>query len=239
MKRTRLGVKIGLSYDQGAPEYRLYLGALLASADQMGLVDVIEPIWLAGAAQPLDREALGEIDGLLLSGGADVEPHRYGARDHDQVCETFPGRDEAELKMLDGAFRRRLPILAICRGMQLLNVYLGGTLIQDLHEDGHHLQNDQRHDVHLESGSALHRLVHTRNATATSSHHQAVDELGEGLQVAARHEDGIIEAIEWTTPMRKPWLVAVQWHPEWMGLDEPLAGPILGGFLEAVRARSG
>jgi putative glutamine amidotransferase len=232
-------VKIGLSYDQGTPKYRLYLGALLASAEQNGFRDCVEPVWLAGAAQPLDRESLEEIDGLMLVGGADVEPNRYGARDQEQVCKTFPGRDEAEWKMIDAAFRRRLPILAICRGMQLLNVYLGGTLVRDLSEDGHQLEDTERHAVHIERGSALHRLVRTNAGDATSSHHQAVDEVGEGLRVAARHEDGVVEAIEWTTPMRKPWLAAVQWHPERMGLDEPLAGTLLGGFLAAVRARSG
>jgi putative glutamine amidotransferase len=237
-KRIPGAVKIGLSYDQGTPKYRLYLGAVLASAAQLGYADVVEPVWLAGAAQPLDREALDEIDGLLLVGGADVEPHRYGERDPEQLCSTFPGRDDAELKMLDVAFERRLPILAICRGMQLLNVYQGGTLIPHLAEDGHLLPDTERHHVHLEHGTALHRLVHAQSGGATSSHHQAVGELGAGLRVAARHEDGIIEAIEWMTPMRKPWLVAIQWHPERMGLDEQLAGPILGGFLEAVRARS-
>lgn len=232
-------MKIGLSYDQGTPKYRLYLGALLACAERTGCCEAVEPVWLAGAAQPLDREALEEIDGLMLVGGADVEPHRYGARDAEQVCETFPGRDEAEWTMLDAAFRRRLPILAICRGLQLLNVYQGGTLIQDLSEDGHRLQDSERHPVFLESGSALHRLVRTESASVTSSHHQAIDEVGEGLRVVARHEDGVVEALEWMTPMRKPWLAAIQWHPERMSLDEPLAGPILGGFLEAVRARSG
>jgi len=232
-------VKIGLSYDQGTPKYRLYLGALLACAEQTGHRDGLDPVWLAGAAQPLDREALEDIDGLMLVGGSDVEPHRYGARDPEQVCETFPGRDEAELKMLDAAFRRRLPILAICRGMQLLNVYQGGTLIPDLPDNEHRLPDTSRHAVHLESGSALHRLVRTHRGDATSSHHQAIDEVGEGLRVVARHEDGVIEAVEWTTPMRKPWLVAIQWHPERMGLDERLGGPVLGGFLDAVRARTG
>jgi len=196
-------------------------------------------MWLAGAAQPLDREALEEADGLMLVGGSDVEPHRYGARDPEQVCETFPGRDEAELKMLEIAFTRRLPILAICRGMQLLNVYQGGTLITHLAEDGHQLEDTERHAVHVETGSALHRLVRTHRSDATSSHHQAIDEVGEGLRVVARHEDGVVEAIEWITPMRKPWLAAIQWHPERMGLDEPLAGPVFSGFLEAVRARTG
>ena len=232
-------MKIGLSYDQGTPKYRLYLGAILASAEQAGLADELEPIWLASATQPLDREALEEIDGVLLTGGADVEPQRYGDADEGNVCETFPGRDDAELAIIEAALRRRLPILAICRGMQLLNVYHGGTLVKDLPYPGHSLADRERHPVMIESGSALHRLVGTHSGAVTSSHHQAVDKLGDGLTIVSRHEDGTVEAIEWTTPMRKPWLVAVQWHPERMGLDEPLAGPLLGGFLAAVRACSG
>jgi putative glutamine amidotransferase len=231
-------VRIGLSYDQGTPKYRLYLGAILASAAQAGYADDLEVVWLAGAALPLDREALEEIDGVVLTGGSDVEPHRYGSRDTDDACQTFPGRDDAETTILEAAFRRRLPMLAICRGMQLLNVHQGGTLIRDLPHDGHRLPDTDRHHVHLESGSGLARLIGVAEGTVTSSHHQAIDEIGEGLQVVSRHEDGTIEAIEWTTPMRKPWLVAVQWHPERMGLDEPLAGSILRGFLEAVKARS-
>ncbi len=231
-------MKIGLSYDQGKAEYRLYVGALLAAADAAGFEDV-EPVWLAGAAQPLDRDALDTIDGLVLTGGADVDPERYGAVDPKGLAEPFPGRDEAEWKILDAAMSRRLPILAICRGMQLLNVYHGGSLVLDLAAPEHALANSERHSVTVESGSALHRLAGIHAGDTSSSHHQAIAELGHGLIAVAHHDDGTIEAIEWTAPMRKPWLVAVQWHPELMALDEPLSGPILRGFLEAVRARSG
>lgn len=228
-------MKIGLSYDQGTPKYRLYLGALLAAAEH-ALYEV-EPIWLAGAEKPLDRAALEQIDGLILTGGADVEPQRYGFRDVQGVCETFPGRDEAEIAALDAAIERRLPVLAICRGMQLLNVHQGGTLVPDLGA-AHNRPDEERHPVQLESGSTLHRLLGTDSGSVTTSHHQAVGELGDGLVAVAKHADGTIEAIEWSQPMRKSWLAAVQWHPERMGLDEPLAGPIFKTFLDAVRART-
>lgn len=231
-------MKIGLSYDQGKPAYRLYVGALLAAAAEAGIED-LEIAWLAGAAQPLDREALDEIDGVVLTGGADVEPHRYGASDPQALCSTFPGRDDADFKILESALERRLPILAICRGMQLLNVHLGGTLVLDLDDPAHDLDDTERHSVHLEAGSALHRLAGERTGEVSSSHHQAVAELGRGLKAVAHHADGTIEAIEWTVPMRKSWLVAVQWHPEHMSLEEPLGGAVLRGFLEAVQARSG
>lgn len=120
-------MRIGLSYSQGTPEYRLYVGALLAAAERADLS--IEPVWLASNERPLDREAARTIDGLLLTGGPDVEPQRYGWRDREGVCVTDPARDEAELATVDTAYARRIPILAICRGMQLFNVYRGGPCI--------------------------------------------------------------------------------------------------------------
>lgn len=227
-------MKIGLSYDQGTPKYRLYLGALLAAAEQA--LFHVDFVWLAGPDKPLDREALNEIDGLVLTGGADVEPQRYGFRDPKGLCHTFPGRDEAEIGAITAAFERRLPILAICRGMQLLNVYQGGTLVPDI--PGHVLDDEARHSIQLESGSTLHRLLGSDHGEVTSSHHQAIGELGDGLVAVARHADGTIEAIEWSQPMRKGWMAGVQWHPERMGLDEPFAGPIFKAFLDTIRART-
>jgi putative glutamine amidotransferase len=226
-------MKIGLSYDHGSPKYRLYVGALMAAAEQTG-IDV-QPFWLGGADRDPDRTAMRTMDGLVITGGGDVEPHRYGFKDGAGVCSTQPGRDELEWEVLDAAFARRVPMLAICRGMQLLNVYQGGTLIPDLAEASTHcLEDDQRHNVTLEPGSALEILTGQREGDVTSSHHQAVDVLGNGLQIAALHADGTIEAIEWVRPMRRPWLAAVQWHPERMGLDEPLSGALFRGFLQAV-----
>ena len=225
-------MKIGLSYDQGTPKYRLYAGALLAAAEAANIE--VQPIWLAGTQAPLDRAALESIDGLILTGGADVEPGRYGFEDADGVCQISAGRDDVEWEILRAALRRRIPILAICRGMQLLNVFQGGSLVADLSREGHRLEEDARHPVALEAGSGLAMLVGRRDGEVSSSHHQAVNRLGNGLRVAARHPDSTIEAIEWNSPMRKPWLAAVQWHPERMGPDEPFAGALYRGFLQAV-----
>ena len=225
-------MKIGLSYDQGTSKYPLYVGALLAAAE-LALIDV-QPVWLAGAEKPLDRSALETIDGLILTGGADIEPQRYNFADPDGLCKVSEGRDEVEWEILRAAMNRRRPIFAICRGMQLLNVFRGGTLVPHLYGDYHRLDDDARHAVAVEPGSGLAVLVGEIKGDVTSSHHQAVERLGNGLQVAARHADGTIEAIEWTTPWRKPWLAAVQWHPERMGLDEPFSGALYRGFLQAV-----
>lgn len=234
IRREKL--RIGLSYDQGTPKYRLYLGAMLAAADW--LQHPVDVVWLAGATQLLDRETTRSIDGLVLTGGADVEPGRYGSTDAGGDCKIWPGRDETELAILDSALARRIPILAICRGMQLLNVARGGTLFPEINRAAtHQLDDSRRHDVQLEGGTMLRKLLKAEYGDATSSHHQAIAHLGKGLRSCATHEDGTVEAIEWSDPMRKAWMLGVQWHPERMALDEPLAGPLYRGFLEAVSAR--
>jgi putative glutamine amidotransferase len=231
-------VNIGLSYDAGSPKYRLYAGALLAAAAEAHLD--IQPVWLAGNDRPLNERALGEIDGLILTGGPDVAPSRYGYKDVDDLCEIAPARDDAEWEILRVTVSRRRPILAICRGMQLFNVFRGGSLVPDIRtREAHRLQDHERHAVATEDGSALGALVGQREGEVTSTHHQAIDRLGNGLRVAARHPDGTIEAIEWSHPMRKAWLAAVQWHPERMGLDEPFAGALYRGFLQAVALSRG
>jgi putative glutamine amidotransferase len=226
-------MKVGLSFDQGGPEYRLYVGALLVAAERAGVE--LETFWLAGKDRPLDRSLLETLDGFVLTGGADIEPRRYGSRDAQSLCRTFDGRDAAEFAILKYAFSRRAPMLAICRGLELVNVFQGGTLLPDIR--GHDLADHERHPVMLEAGSALALLLGAREGSVSSCHHQAVGDLGEGLQVAARHADGTIEAIEWIQPTRRPWMAAVQWHPELMGPDEPFAAPLWRGFLQAVATR--
>ncbi len=230
-------MRIGLSFDQGTPKYRLYLGALLAAAEQAELEVV--PLWMASAQKPLEPYFLETLDGIVFTGGADIEPRRYGFDDPQSLCKTLPGRDEQELAMLESAFQRRLPILAICRGMQLLNVYRGGTLTPHLKAAADHLlRDDERHMIQVEAASALGRLARTSEAAVTSSHHQAVNKVGSGLKAIAWHQDRTIEALTWSAPLRKPWMMAVQWHPERMSLSEPLAGSLYEGFLQAIKART-
>ena len=225
-------MKIGLSYDGGTPEYRQYVGALMAAADQTG-IDV-QPTWLAGTHRELDEAVARTMDGLMLTGGADVDGRRYGIE--SALIQADPARDAIEWTILDAAFARRVPILALCRGMQLLNVYRGGTLFPDLGEGNarHKLDEHGRHEITAEPGSALIVLAGTTTGNVPSTHHQAVDALGRGLTISARAADGTIEGLEWAYPMRKPWLAAVQWHPEQMNLDEPFSGALFRGFLQAV-----
>jgi putative glutamine amidotransferase len=226
-------MRIGLSYFQERPKDRLYESVLLEAGRRAGLP--IEAVWLAGIDQPVDRAALESLDGIVLTGGADVDPKRYGFADPDGVCRfALPERDVVEVPIVESALERRLPILAICRGMQLLNVVCGGTLVPDF--PGHDWEDDdRRHAVKFEPDSMLAREILGKTAgDVSSSHHQAVDRPGAGLRVVAWSPDGIAEAIEWAEPSETPWLAAVQWHPERMPLDEPTSGPIYRAFLRQV-----
>lgn len=226
---------IGLSYDQGTAKYPWYADALRRAGERFGIP--VEPVWLAGLGRDLDRELLDRIDGLVLTGGADVEPRRYGFDDPEGLCvHVLPARDEAELPIVDAMLERSLPTLAICRGMQFLNVVRGGTLIPDL--PGHEIDDRLRHPVAIDPGSSLASIAGVTSGEASTSHHQAVDRLGEGLKVVARAPDGIVEAIEWIEPAGKPWLVAVQWHPERMDLAEPLSGSLYQALFTAVQTQA-
>lgn len=184
-------------------------------------------------------QVLDVVDGLMLAGGSDIDPSAYGQEPHPETKLTVPERDRAELALARAAAARDMPVLGICRGMQLINVYQGGTLVPHLEDGVHQLEDGQRHDVRIDGTSALSRLLDATRGEVTSSHHQAVDSVGKDLRAVSHHADGTIEAIEWIQPLRKPWLAAVQWHPERMALHEPLAGALFCGFLEAVAAAHG
>ena len=199
--------------------------------DSVGLAPLALPTMLAPerAVGALHGSA---VRGLVLTGGEDVEPARYGATPHPKLEEPDPGRDAAELALIAAARERRLPILAICRGIQILNVALGGTLYQDLASERPgpvaHTGDDVRHTVRIEPGSLLEHTLGTRTATVNSRHHQAICDLAPGLRAVSWAEDGVIEAVEPADP-GAPWMLAVQWHPE--DLNERA---LFDGFARAV-----
>ncbi|HZE93714.1 MAG TPA: gamma-glutamyl-gamma-aminobutyrate hydrolase family protein [Gemmatimonadales bacterium] len=187
--------------------------AYVRALEGAGLVPLAIPTILAP-----DRAAaaLDGVRGLVLTGGEDVAPARYGAVPHPRLGDVDPVRDAAELALIDAARRRRLPILAICRGIQILNVALGGTLYQDLNSErpGSVPHNESsNHDVRVEPGSLLERTLGARSASVNSRHHQAIRDLAPGLKAVAWADDGVIEAAE-PADASAPWIVAVQWHPE-------------------------
>jgi putative glutamine amidotransferase len=188
--------------------------AYVRALESAGLVPLAVPTMLAA-----DRAAaaLAAVRGLVLTGGEDVAPDRYGATPHPRLGDVDPIRDAAELALIAAARTRRLPVLAICRGIQILNVALGGTLYQDLDSERPgpvaHSDETSRHAVRVEPGSLLERTLRTRSASVNSRHHQAIRDLAPGLKAVAWAEDGVIEAAE-PADAAAPWIVAVQWHPE-------------------------
>ena len=160
---------------------------------------------------------LDRVDALVLTGGADLDPASYGAKPHPETSGTWPERDRFELALAHRALERDMPVLGICRGMQLLNVACGGTLEQHLpdvlgHGDHHHTPGAfGDHDVRLEPGSLAHRAAGADVVPVKSHHHQGIAELGEGLVVTGWADEDTVEAIE--LPDRR-FALGVLWHPE-------------------------
>jgi putative glutamine amidotransferase len=180
-------------------------------------------------------EALALIDGLLLAGGADIDPLAYGQQAHAETAGSVPERDVFEIALVHAAIERDLPVLGICRGMQLINVARGGTLLQHLPERfGHHEHRrvvgsfeGADHGVELAEGTLAIRVVGESHHPTKSHHHQGVDRLGEGLRVSGTSVmDGLPEAIE--LPGRR-FVLGVQWHPE-----ADATSPVLGALVQAA-----
>ncbi|MCF1511761.1 gamma-glutamyl-gamma-aminobutyrate hydrolase family protein [Streptomyces glomeratus] len=182
-----------------------------------GLAAMLPPDDPAHAAATVAR-----LDGVVISGGPDVDPSRYGAERHPRTGSPRPERDAWELALIGAALASGTPLLGICRGMQLLNVALGGTLVQ--HIEGHveRVGVFGRHTVKPVPGTRYAEVA-PESASVPTHHHQAVDRLGDGLVVSAYAEDGTIEAVE--RPGAE-WVLGVQWHPE-MGEDLRVMGALV------------
>jgi putative glutamine amidotransferase len=187
---------------------------------------------------------LDVVAGLVLTGGEDVDPSLYGEAAHPELGPVNCSRDETEIALLGRARELGLPTLAICRGIQVVNVGLGGTLVQDLpsqREDvnAHELDDERRarvHSVSVDPASRLASIVGAQSLGVNSIHHQAVDRLGRAMRVNARADDGVIEGVESDDPSW--WMVGVQWHPEELtGTAEPWDRRLFAAFADACRAR--
>ena len=181
-------------------------------------------------------ELLDRLDALVLAGGTDIDPASYGARPHPEVTNTVPERDRFELALAHRALERDLPLLAICRGMQMLNVACGGTLVQHVpdvvgHEEHRHTPGQfADHDVQLESGSLAARAAGAERLAVKSHHHQGIDELGEGLEVTGWSvTDRLAEAVE---DRGRRFVLGVLWHPE-----EDESSRLIGALVAEARAR--
>ena len=188
----------------------------------------------ADDAQPLVRR----FDGLMLLGGDDLDPGMYGAEATEHVYGADADRDRFEVSILRAAIARGLPVLAICRGHQVLNVAYGGTLHQhitdrdDLIGHGIPAQDDgaEIHEVFVEEGTRLSDALGGAHAMCSSHHHQAVDQVGDGLTVVARAGDGIVEGLELADD-GAPWVVGVQWHPEETAPRDPMQQGLFDRFV--------
>lgn len=229
--------------------YRRPLVGIYANYLQILTRTGLTPVLITPAHEP-DQivDLIGASAGLLLSGGEDIAPSRYGEDPIPQLEEVSPARDAMEYRALDAALERELPVLGICRGMQLLNVYFGGTLYQDLETQREevldHTQEgpweQHQHTVTCSVGTRLHDILGDCVPLEINSfHHQAVKDLAPGVRCTAEAEDGLIEGIE---AEDHNWVVGVQWHPERNEAGAPNTDPnirIMEAFAAQVREFAG
>jgi gamma-glutamyl-gamma-aminobutyrate hydrolase PuuD len=187
--------------------------------------------------EPTDISGLEGVSGLLLPGGGDIDPEWYGVERHPRTHNVSHRRDRFELSLLSAALERDMPVLAICHGMQLLNVHFGGTLEQHLADDERRLEHDRDrpraepvHEITVEPGTVLARAVGT-SAPVNSHHHQGLGIVPDELRKIAWAEDGVLEAVE--VPDHT-WVLGVQWHPEAMADTDRGQRAIFDAFIEAA-----
>jgi putative glutamine amidotransferase len=205
----------------------------VAGVAEAGGVPVILPPILEAA-----EEMARGIDGLLLTGGPDLDPSYYGEEPLPELDVTLPARDAFEVEILGHALQRGVPVFGICRGMQVLNVALGGTLYQDLPSQLHpdliaHRQQMAKwqwtHEVEVDAASKVAKIVQVTDLRVNSYHHQAIKGLADGLVAVASASDGVIEAVE-SRDLSERWLIGVQWHAEAM---REMEGPEHRNLFEA------
>lgn len=237
---------IGITMRLELPTRRFYLGRDYCEAVEAG-GGIPMHIGLIPKAEYISQ-AVAVLDGILLPGSnTDVDPQFYGEEPHHRLGTVIPEKDETDRLVLKAAEEYGLPVLGICYGMQALNVYRGGSLIQDIesqspgsikHEQGSP-QDRSSHSIKVDPESRLAKLPTIRGAQGrvrvNSSHHQALNELGSGLKATAWSPDGIIEAVEDRDPER--FVLGVQWHPELTAVKDPFSGEIFEMFIRECRKR--
>jgi putative glutamine amidotransferase len=227
-------LRIALTLDSDVPaEENDYVRALTDAGVTRDELVVMRP------GDPIE----GEFDGVVIGGGDDVDPVRYGRNILEGAnVEIDHGRDAVDFPVFAAAWRSHVPVLGICRGLQVVNVARGGTLVQDLplerpSEVVHRLpkkENRRDHLVTVEPGTRLHRIAGASEIDVNSRHHQAIERAADGFVVAATAPDGVIEAIE---AKDGRWLVAVQWHPENL-TDDAVSRRLFREFVAEVRRAS-
>lgn len=236
-QRPRIGIMP--VYDKKVNDWWM-LYPYMTAVEQAGGVPFMFP-------QTTDEEVIASLlavsDGLVFPGGQDIDPAMYGQEKKPCCGELLEELDQMESLVFPAALELRKPILATCRGAQILNVLCGGTLYQDLAEEyPSDLNHDQKtpysesvHSVTVKSGSLLHKITGTETLQVNSLHHQAVARVSDRFIVAAEAPDGLIEAISMED---QPFVLGVQWHPEWMMETDEMSRKIFGAFMDACSMNS-
>ncbi|MAG94073.1 MAG: peptidase C26 [Planctomycetaceae bacterium] len=182
---------------------------------------------------------LEHLDGVILAGGGDLDPQRYAGREHETIYMLDAERDETELALARRVIDSGLPTLGICRGTQVINVVLGGTLMEHLPDEVgesvvHRLppREPTEHCVRVQEGTQLADILRQEEFSCASWHHQAIRDVAQGLNVSARAEDGVVEAVEMPA---HAWLIAVQWHPELTAASDRGQQRLFEAFVQACR----
>ncbi len=229
--------RIAISKGSGSDSYLAY-GQWLKNLDPD-----VQWIDLIGCTVDSALKLLETCSGLLLSGGPDIYPGRFGKESDTARCDTTDfERDTLEFALIRKAKEVGLPVLGICRGLQILNVAYGGSLIIDIPQDRSstiHKCPDKfncLHAVSLSPGSMIHEVSGITAGIANTNHHQGIERLAGEFKATGWSEDGLIEVIEWKHPQNRPYLLGVQWHPERMDLSNPLSSQIGSSFIKATRS---
>jgi putative glutamine amidotransferase len=226
-------ITIGFTRATGEDKYQLYIKWLKSIDPSFEFINFYR-MDISDALASLKK-----CSGLVLTGGADVHPSHYGKGEEENRCECDPSRDLLEFALIEKAFNLKQPILAICRGEQILNVSQGGDLIVDIPADYgntviHSSDTDQlaQHSISIDSSSVLYRLIGSTSFDIVSVHHQSVKTLAPCFRPTAFASDRIIEAFEWLKPAGKSYLNAVQWHPEKGDYHNALSQALGKDFIE-------
>ncbi|HEX2441896.1 MAG TPA: gamma-glutamyl-gamma-aminobutyrate hydrolase family protein [Methylomirabilota bacterium] len=237
-----IGITTSVTVDK-IPERAYVNGTYIRAVQEAGGI----PLLLTPHFTPEVQAALWQrLDGLILTGGGDIEPERFGEARHPAVDDVSPARDDLEIGLTQRALSDDVPLFAICRGIQVLNVALGGTLVQDIPSEWPnalvHSQKAPRHEpTHavkvMGEGTRLGRVLGTLEVDVNSMHHQAIKQLGEGLREVAWAPDGIVEGVE--MPGEHRFVLGVQWHPEELVGHDQAARNLFAAIVEAARRRAG
>lgn len=227
-------IKIAVSKASGSENYQKYVVWMKFFDSNVEIIDLYKMSYQDAL------KAIDNCDGLILSGGPDIDPAKYGKGFDSAKCNIDFHRDSLEFEIIRLTKLKKMPILGVCRGLQILNVSEGGSLITDiptyissnvLHQVD---SGDAHHKIKMIEGTNLFNLINMSDGIVNSNHHQAVDELAPSLVPSAFSEDGIIEGLEYKDKSM-PFMIAVQWHPERLNYSDPLSANIAKEFINQIR----